>query len=238
MVSIHAPTGGATSLCVGARGLRRFQFTRPRGARRNGGDDRAEHVEFQFTRPRGARPGRARPRSPRGRFNSRAHGGRDVVEDALLAAEEVSIHAPTGGATGDVRLVFRIVAFQFTRPRGARPVLCRAARVTALFQFTRPRGARRPSSSRKPNSTSFNSRAHGGRDRRRREESRRSGVSIHAPTGGATVVGQQLGRPELVSIHAPTGGATWLAAFLRDLSMFQFTRPRGARPRQDKRRGG
>ena len=33
-------------------------------------------------------------------------------------------------------------------------------------------------------------------------------VSIHAPTGGATVAGSDFPPSEEVSIHAPTGGAT------------------------------
>ena len=48
-------------------------------------------------------------------------GARQVVEDALLAAEEVSIHAPTGGATVAVQRFFRLVLFSFPRPRGVLP---------------------------------------------------------------------------------------------------------------------
>ena len=33
-------------------------------------------------------------------------------------------------------------------------------------------------------------------------------ISIHAPTGGATKVFEELGGYTAISIHAPTGGAT------------------------------
>ena len=54
---------------------------------------------FQFTRPRGARRVKS-VKTPVGKgFNSRAHGGRDVRVEAAVVDREVSIHAPTGGAT-------------------------------------------------------------------------------------------------------------------------------------------
>jgi len=144
-----------------------------------------------------------------------------------------------------------------------------------LFQFTRPRGARpiRVAISRAV-STSFNSRAHAGRDCGRGRQTSTVGVSIHAPTRGATsaVAGIRFGhqmfqftRPRgarlrltfivtsngcfnsrahagrdlwrrddgqyrYVSIHAPTRGATtFRIATATSGSTFQFTRPRGAR---------
>ena len=98
--------------------------------------------------------------------------------------------------------------FQFTRPRGARLAPTAFDRPLVAFQFTRPRGARR-------NAVAVTS---------------PHGVSIHAPTGGATRSGRPVrvdmprfnsrahgGRDRYlpsasacrdVSIHAPTGGAT------------------------------
>ena len=98
-VSIHAPTGGATALIKIKIKIKSFQFTRPRGARRALGFSMRDAYKFQFTRPRGARPILGEPppenevsihaptggategavqRDHRGgRFNSRAHGGRD-----------------------------------------------------------------------------------------------------------------------------------------------------------------
>ena len=56
----------------------KFQFTRPRGARRNDMFTAFERRKFQFTRPRGARL-------------------RDLPR--RLPVEVVSIHAPAWGAT-------------------------------------------------------------------------------------------------------------------------------------------
>ena len=80
-----------------------------------------------------------------------------------------------------------------SRAHGGRDAPGSPTSCGVMFQFTRPRGARR-------------------RDRRRGHEA--VGVSIHAPTGGATL------RPR--------------RAFGGDA--FQFTRPRGARLEATRRR--
>ena len=187
IVSIHAPTRGATSSSDRIRVVPRFQFTRPRGARplqgadarrdrrfnsrAHEGRDKSSRLmcglphRFQFTRPRGARPSSiswrssvlgfqfTRPRGARRRqgagglgincFNSRAHEGRDSDGRPVIRYVGVSIHAPTRGATGRVASAWRLAAFQFTRPRGARLAPIAAPSVKRAFQFTRPRGARR-----------------------------------------------------------------------------------------------
>ena len=184
---------------------------------------------FQFTRPRGARPAEEGNERTNQGFNSRAHGGRDDPDRALVRLAQVSIHAPTGGATGlkdgeeavlgfnsrahggrDVLgcggVVF-VNAFQFTRPRGARQDGLVAMWDGVEFQFTRPRGARQGGRVVLRDAGGFNSRAHGGRD------GLLPRLQVQAP----------------VSIHAPTGGATRLPPSSSAASGFQFTRPRGAR---------
>ena len=102
---------------------------------------------FQSTRPRGARPrSPRRRRQGRRRFNPRAHGGRDKAGwKCVECGAEVSIHAPTGGATASTENVQMIAdLIKSTRPRGARPGRCAV------------RGWR----------GCFNPRAHGGRDQR------------------------------------------------------------------------
>ena len=157
-VSIHAPTGGATPCWRSTRLRTRFQFTRPRGARRQ------DLTTKEMIRC----------------FNSRAHGGRDdgrkvpkcrptastprTPERRDSLRQRVSIPAPTGVQT----------------PFSADPLPAR------LFQFTRPRGARRSRPCRPFLHPRFNSRAHGGRDPRRPVAVLQLNVSIHAPTGGAT----------------------------------------------------
>ena len=251
-VSIHAPTGGATR-------AHRERRRRPRGfnSRAHGGrDDRRVTVAdfctvFQFTRPRGARPN--------DRFMHFFHRG-------------VSIHAPTGGATirAARRTVDAIVSIH-APTGGATPLLGLDTYGASSFN-SRAHGGRDSAASHVPHALArFNSRAHGGRDtpfwanprRKTFQFTRPRGarrllavlpchfvVSIHAPTGGATLRGAPCDKVLRVSIHAPTGGATLAdglphgrrrfnsrahggrdssARSARASSLFQFTRPRGAR---------
>ena len=76
-VSIHAPARGATALGRLPFVFRKFQFTRPRGARLREPRRVRFDLAFQFTRPRGARQFDGRPQGDGARFNSRAREGRD-----------------------------------------------------------------------------------------------------------------------------------------------------------------
>ena len=181
--------------------------------------------------------------APTGGATVRGHRGR--LDDG------VSIHAPTGGATRRTAAHQITEMFQFTRPRGARPspryraqmhgvsihaptggATSSAGDTTFRKQVSihAPTGGATQEQRRRHRVACFNSRAHGGRDRRWRNESVGVNVSIHAPTGGATSArvlrreerGFQFTRPRgarlsrvayrgclwAVSIHAPTGGAT------------------------------
>ena len=140
-VSIHAPAGGATVLCISLARLSLFQSTRPRGARLGpvirsnpdlvsihapaGGATRPVLISmwftaFQSTRPRGARP-------------------HSVV---LIGSSDVSIHAPAGGATSRRSAMKGCLSFN-PRARGGRDKMSSLRTFTNLFQSTRPRGARR-----------------------------------------------------------------------------------------------
>ena len=165
-VSIHAPARGATNIpCV------RFRFygvsihAPARGAT-FGYYAMADEMGFN-SRAREGRDiyGIASLHSAF-RFNSRAREGRDFVPQNLVERVRVSIHAPARGATSGAGIVVVHLQFQFTRPRGARPVMrenstvyfrfnsrAREGRDAVLgfgqghragFQFTRPRGARPP----------------------------------------------------------------------------------------------
>src|SRR3972149_6229278 len=98
--------------------------------------------------------------------------------------------------------------FQSTRPRGARRMWWFNLRRRLAFQSTRPRGAR----------------LYGVRLTLAGE-----GVSIHAPTWGASRFSLRLLVIFMVSIHAPTWGATTRAWVASHPKAFQSTRPRGAR---------
>ena len=186
VVSIHAPARGATRAARTRRRSSRFQFTRPRGARRRrmarepdpavsihapargatarrrvrggrgGFNSRAR--EGRDPRRRGRRAGRA------ARFNSRAREGRDYHHAKPTRPQKVSIHAPARGATFTTVGTFTVAPFQFTRPRGARPEV--APRIHGIRRFnSRAREGRDTIRRTRARSlTSFNSRAREGRD--------------------------------------------------------------------------
>ena len=122
-------------------------------------------------------------------FNPRTHVGCDAhAVHTVDLEEDISIHAPTWGATATVSV------------RG----------VSDTFQSTHPRGVRRPPTSIAWRIFHFNPRTHVGCDIAGKIRQEVFGISIHAPTWGAThgeAGGQH--RPA-ISIHAPTWGATLL----------------------------
>ena len=143
----------------------------------------------------------------------------------------VSIHAPTKGATRapplscpslpgfnprthegcDTSMMrwYLRKGFQSTHPRRVRPSIFFSSFAQRRFQSTHPRRVRR----RQPA-------AQGGD----------SGVSIHAPTKGATYGTFQKSQILEVSIHAPTKGATGNLRHREVTQEFQSTHPRRVRP--------
>ena len=144
-VSIHAPAWGAT-FAAGPSGLSPYCFN----PRARVGRDRFMVLFLVLPvlsfNPR-ARVGRDRlfgvSRQTVSSFNPRARVGRDVP---LLIANciiyDVSIHAPAWGATYRYDYVSIGLAFQSTRPRGARLFRFLTYFYDLKFQSTRPRGAR------------------------------------------------------------------------------------------------
>ncbi|SEP88061.1 hypothetical protein SAMN05421510_10081 [Nitrosomonas ureae] len=183
---------------------------------------------FQSTRPRGARHKTLIDIGADNGFNPRAHAGRDCNMILMECNDLVSIHAPTRGATSRKILSSGISSFQSTRPRGAR-----------LWMNTFIRCI-----------TRFNPRAHAGRDRYMIPCAINQGVSIHAPTRGATAVTYQPGTDMLFQSTRPRGarrlrkfttdghlsfnprahaGRDDIQQVINSDSKFQSTRPRGAR---------
>ena len=195
-VSIHAPTRGATPERGGtersrlgfnprahagrdahrgdvARGDVMFQSTRPRGARPVPNvSSRFLTLMFQSTRPRGARLGSGflglrdvfmfqstRPRGARPVVPAHAvHLGRDVSIHAptrgatrldgvrLHPQRDVSIHAPTRGATFKLPTIPALASGFNPRAHAGRDErYAIPGAQPGLFQSTRPRGARRAS---------------------------------------------------------------------------------------------
>ncbi len=98
-VSIHAPTRGATQQTIRINRLsKEFQSTHPHGVRPNP----HELLKFQIG------------------FNPRTHTGCDVPFCAYGRSANVSIHAPTRGATSLVADATLLSVFQSTHPHGVR----------------------------------------------------------------------------------------------------------------------
>ena len=123
---------------------------------------------------------------------------------------------------------------------------------TRLFQSTLPRGERRPWFYKvlfhirdfNPRShggsdylrgyitgfsKNFNPRSHGGSDAIFTDDTQVGYISIHAPTGGATMDNPFIFCSSPISIHAPTGGATINIKIYVVSNKFQSTLPRGER---------
>ena len=77
-------------------------------------------------------------------FNPRTHTGCDYRNAIENGASEVSIHAPTRGATiFDLRKFISVETFQSTHPHGVRHTVTFGGNEEILFQSTHPHGVRR-----------------------------------------------------------------------------------------------
>ena len=98
-------------------------------------------------------------------FNPRAHGGRDGSGGTIEIVTEVSIHAPTGGATYIERGVIAAQGVSIHAPTGGATTQRWRTRLLSLCFNPRAHGGRDPHSFSCINFLrSFNPRAHGGRD--------------------------------------------------------------------------
>ena len=80
-----------------------------------------------------------------------------------------------------------------------------------------------------PKHVNFNPRSHEGSDGECILQRVDDGISIHAPTRGATFLNANSVLPTTISIHAPTRGATRVLELKRRGWKFQSTLPRGER---------
>ena len=120
-------------------------------------------------------------------FNPRTHTGCDMDRLFYRTNDNVSIHAPTRGATYLQTLLDLMIKVSIHAPTRGATRACSSSFVEAKFQSTHPHGVRR-----------------------RAETSPMTlrNVSIHAPTRGATQFKRWKFVNGRVSIHAPTRGAT------------------------------
>ena len=99
----------------------------------------------------------------------------------------ISIHAPTWGATLSLAHGLVQAVFQSTHPRGVRLRMYSSASSTVLFQSTHPRGVRHGHIWLTKADAKFQStHPRGVRRTANRMGRHSSGISIHAPTWGAT----------------------------------------------------
>ena len=122
VVSIHAPTRGATftSNCVMV--CWKFQSTHPHGVRPSPYDIFIAWYMFQSTHPHGVRLGLKMDGYSAYLFQStHPHGVRRISNKRACENVQVSIHAPTRGATSLSCFRFFLRLFQSTHPHGVRP---------------------------------------------------------------------------------------------------------------------
>ncbi len=234
IVSIHAPAWGATKSRPAAGGKRCVSIHAPAwGATRRRVWTLRLMLEFQSTRPRGARLHRCilTFNIPKVSIHAPAWGATQTVwpsGDKILVSihapawgatsanldfarqQFVSIHAPAWGATLSQRIRQGVKkVFQSTRPRGARRRCTSTMDSGRLFQSTRPRGARPILEDRRIQVLSFNPRARVGRDYKANSDS---------SLAGGFNPRARVGRDCLLTASKIFG------------TLFQSTRPRGARP--------
>ena len=189
MISIHAPTRGATP-CYRHTSVCCLYFN-PRSHERSDVVERIgrEYVWISIHAPtRGATKLIKRNSDSSDNFNPRSHERSDIFFMGVYPKMYISIHAPTRGATS-VRAFISIwiIAFQSTLPREERH--CAGLLVHGCYAY-------------------FNPRSHERSDHAEWCTSFHSAISIHAPTRGATQSINSAKRYSPISIHAPTRGAT------------------------------
>ena len=101
-ISIHAPTRGATVMFDKINYT--FKYFNPRSHERS---DRTEHRYFGCTHY----------------FNPRSHERSDTKLAMIAINNDISIHAPTRGATQFIKMIIFLLEFQSTLPREERPLL-------------------------------------------------------------------------------------------------------------------
>ena len=234
VVSIHAPTQGATTHTIRARhGHQLFQSTLPRRERRVCCRRCRSDRQFQSTLPRrerlysqstteaqkfvsihaptqGATPNSLSNSSSVDCFNPRSHAGSDTVPPAIIP--RLLSFNPRSHAGSDLCGQFRDPVRSGFNPRShAGSDACCHGQLDVR--------------------TRFNPRSHAGSDQEISASFLSSCVSIHAPTQGATVVGSDT-IPRITSFNprSHAGSDLCTTPFQYFYSLFQSTLPRRERP--------
>ena len=121
VVSIHAPTRGATMLLRNASPSNLFQSTHPLGGRLSWRFFCSDfHFRFNPRTHSGCDGALGSLLLVAGSFNSRTHSGCDYAISVRDHGIVVSIHAPTRGATDAANQDYQQDVFQSTHPLGVR----------------------------------------------------------------------------------------------------------------------
>ena len=164
LVSIHAPTWGATVRINRSFSVRLFQSTHPHGVRPLLITENGLPIKFQSTHPHGVRlrvvmnnilhrsfnprthVGCDRPRCPARTafpgFNPRTHVGCDRTHPWPSSMRQVSIHAPTWGATQDYVKLTKSLRVSIHAPTWGATNAGSLMPSRQEFQSTHPRGVR------------------------------------------------------------------------------------------------
>ena len=120
-----------------------FQSTLPRGERPPDPEADGAYIRFQSTLPRGERHVSQIYKHLICKFQSTLpRGERRVLLNCGHNPTDISIHAPTRGATQEQGVELTILEFQSTLPRGERRLYSTYNQSTIIFQSTLPRGER------------------------------------------------------------------------------------------------
>ena len=186
-----------------------FQSTLPREERRAMARRNHGIIRFQSTLPREERPA--------------------ATIATCITAINISIHAPTRGATSPGGQMHNQNHISIHAPTRGATHTTPADRVTFQFQSTLPREERPDGCVCSSGDRHFNPRSHERSDRRNAGDLWRWRISIHAPTRGATTGRDGFTLHLSISIHAPTRGATQRRAVTTAALQFQSTLPREER---------
>ena len=189
-ISIHAPTWGATSLILFALVVLIISIHAPTWGATKFSWSQSRCDQFQSTHPHGVRPVTTSSPDPDvAKFQStHPHGVRLPALDYLSTSLSISIHAPTWGATVLTRLFHSVKIISIHAPTWGATAFACAGDLAERY---------------------FNPRTHMGCDGTPKGLfNQLNTISIHAPTWGATRTYSANTAWQRISIHAPTWGAT------------------------------
>ena len=203
-ISTHAPAGGATY--PGHRRLLYIYnfYSRPcgRGDKKEASDAR-RLCEFLLTPLREGRLKKADASGKPTIFLLTPCGrGDQILLPGARAADDISTHAPAGGATKASRRVIHPIPISTHAPAGGATKKADASGKPTIFLLTPLRE---------------------GRLRNLREMLCKALISTHAPAGGATLLLALSSSCVSISTHAPAGGATSQARRRRCSAVFLLT---------------